>query len=456
MGRHLDIRVVRPKLQSHLAVLKLSGFINASSVMDFEGALDNLLLEKRLDAVLDFSEVSYINSTGISALLTYAQSWKGKGDEMVLVRVQRPVQVVLEQLGVPTIVPILADESEAVDFLQRNVAGQRTYTDIRTFRERTGKGAAQAGSSPAKPRIADIALTKEGKPYQPSILVIEPSKDLFAEVLALRFNGQPGRYFLTHSCVDALRDFDRISPDVVIVRDSVPQSEEFISKVKIERAKSLTSIIKVYASGSDPRRFKSFKIWENDFFIEPFDVRELFALAEMELRRVLRDRETLTHHTLFRFASTPENVEKAGSLLRDLIHKTSLSEDDASSLLAALKEAIDNAIRHGHHNSPTKSIEVLFQADAAGVTAEVIDEGPGFAYKAYLEQMKDEEAYVQAQKTRQQGKRGGLGILLMHKCTDRLEYVDPGNRLRLFKRYHAAAGGAESSRQPFDKSAVVG
>ncbi len=437
MGRHLKVRVVRPKLQPHLAIVKMSGFVNAATVLDFESVLDSLLLEKRLDVVLDFAEITYINSTGISALLTYHQSWRAKGDELVVIRASRSILSVMEQLGVPSVMPVLADEEQAIDLLRRSITGQRVHASHLEFLQKQR----DAGKAPPAP-VPAAAPAREAAPDKDhSVLVIDPVDSLFAEVLELRYNGAPGRYHLVHGCLEALREFDRIQPDLIVLRDASPQADDFVAKVKIEKKRSLVSIIKIYPKGVQPHNTHSFKIWENDFFVEPFDISELFALAEMELKRVPRDRQIGLHQTVFRFLTNEENIEKAGALMEDLLGRSGLAETDRTSLLAAFKEALDNAWRHGHGGKTDRSVEVLFMVDLDSVTIEVADEGEGFPYGSYLHEIKGEDAYVRAGKTHAQGKRGGLGILLMSRCADELAYLGSGNRLRLRKRF----GGTKSA-----------
>lgn len=420
----------------------MSGFVNAATVLDFESVLDSLLLEKRMDVVLDFAEITYINSTGISALLTYHQSWRAKGDELVVIRSSRSILSVMEQLGVPSVVPVLTDEEQAIEFLRRSITGQRVHPSHLEFLQK------QKGPERPAPAPAAAAPAREPAPAREhSVLVVDPSKSHFAEVLELRYNGAPGRYHLVHSCLEALREFDRIQPDLIILRDASPQADDFVAKVKIEKKRSLVSIVKIYSRGIQPRNLHSFKIWENDFFVEPFDISELFALAEMELKRVPRDRQIGLHQTLFRFLTNEENIEKAGSLMEDLLGRSGLAETDRTSLLAAFKEALDNAWRHGHGGKTDRSVEVLFMVDLDTVTLEVADEGEGFPYGTYLHEIRGEDAYVRAGKTHAQGKRGGLGILLMSRCADELAYLGSGNRLRLRKRL-ASNQGTEPRPHP--------
>ena len=50
-----------------------------------------------------------------------------------------------------------------------------------------------------------------------------------------------------------------------------------------------------------------------------------------------------------------------------------------------------------------------------------------------MAQIDSKEAFERAKERIRQGNRGGLGILLMHKCSDRLEYTGRGNVVRIEK-----------------------
>ena len=103
-------------------------------------------------------------------------------------------------------------------------------------------------------------------------------------------------------------------------------------------------------------------------------------------------------------------------------------------LYAAVKEGIDNAVRHGNLSDPAKTVDVNVLVDRKKITIIVEDEGNGFDFEYYLQRLDDEEAFEKAKRRiLEEETRGGLGILLMYKCTDRLEYSGAGNILRLEK-----------------------
>lgn len=441
--RELSTQVVRPKLSPRLAVLKVGGFVNAATLMEFEAVLDELLMDARRDVVLDCQALGYANSSGIAALLNYQQSFQARGGDLVLVRVPRGIAIVLYNLGTTGRLAILRDEPDALAYLERGADGARRWTAPGPYLHKHHPGGTAApnvggASAPkaAKPRAVVPLLEARPPGAARGILMIEPSRDDFADVIRLRYHargGRRGRVVLVHDCVSALTQFEKADPDVIILRDTIPNAEAFLVKVKTERGRSLASVIRIYANGAPPRP-QEFRIRENDAFTEPFEIGELFALAEMELARVPKARGELNHMTSFEAVTTPPNLEKAGRLARSLISSTGMQEDAAAGFLASFKECLDNAARHAHAGSTSKRCTVHFLVDPGKATFVVQDEGPGFDHAYYTSRLDDEDAYVKARRAKAEGRPGGLGILLMHKNCDALVYEGGGSRIRIEKR----------------------
>ena len=124
---------------------------------------------------------------------------------------------------------------------------------------------------------------------------------------------------------------------------------------------------------------------------------------------------------------------RAQELAANLIRKTNLSAEEGTAFSAAFREAVDNANRHGHRSNEDRHIDVVFLLEPNRISITVEDEGEGFNWGYYLDQVKNLSPDKQAQLRREAGQRGGLGIMLMKKCTDVLEYVGKGNVVRLIK-----------------------
>jgi anti-sigma regulatory factor (Ser/Thr protein kinase) len=269
-------------------------------------------------------------------------------------------------------------------------------------------------------------------------MVISPERNRFTRILRLRFSSLNGDYSLLHDTREALDRFDELGPDLIVLDGRSDPKGEFVSHVKIVKERSLTSIIKFYPKEIDVEGALDFKIWENDYLIEPFEVLELFSLTEAELCRLPKDRKVLQQQVHFEFKTTRENVEKASKLAHSILRQAMMVQDDVTVLHAAIKEGIENAARHGNSWDVSQTVDVNFIVDQKKITVLVEDQGTGFDYESYIQRLDDDEEYekgVEKAKRRiqEEGVRGGLGILLMYRCADRLEYSGVGNILRLEK-----------------------
>ncbi|RKY14563.1 MAG: hypothetical protein DRP63_08310 [Planctomycetota bacterium] len=133
------------------------------------------------------------------------------------------------------------------------------------------------------------------------------------------------------------------------------------------------------------------------------------------------------------FPTSREIVETCYDVSREFIEKRDMAPEDALNLQTALYEAIDNARRHGNRDDPRKMIRVFLRDWNDRVTATVIDEGEGFDFVSVLRKTASQDALDAARERYMEGGIGGLGIRLMLKCVDRLEYDNKGSKITLTK-----------------------
>jgi anti-anti-sigma factor len=96
-----------------LAVVKLSGFLDAHTVTDFERKMESCLQEGRAQVVLDIGELNYISSAGIGAMMGLAHRLRKMEGKLVLLNPSEKVFKILDTLGFTKIFQITHDESEA-------------------------------------------------------------------------------------------------------------------------------------------------------------------------------------------------------------------------------------------------------------------------------------------------------------------------------------------------------
>ena len=440
-----------PRDDATAVELTLEGFIDAANYTAFERSLEGAYQEGHRFLILDFTNVHYINSTGISALIRYFELLRARSGSLCLASVAKPVGLSMHLLGVTSFLPFLKDLDAARAYVADLCEGKAICTPhgdatLAAEAELTGagyaplepcagdhEGARTGGTTPLARRIP-LRRRRIPELEKARVMVITPSKTRFTRVLRLRFNSLNGDYHLLHDIREALERYDQMSPDLVVIDERSDPKGEFVNRVKIQKERSLTSIIKMYPKMTDLKADLDFKIWENDYLVEPFEVLELFSLTEAELCRVPKDKKVFQQQVHFELKTTQENVEKAYKL-SDLILRQSIPvHEDATALYAAVKEGMDNAVVHGNHADRAKTIDVNFLVDHKKVTVILEDQGEGFDYEYYLSRIDDKEAFEKAKKRiLEDGIRGGLGILLMSRCSDRIEYSGAGNVLRLEK-----------------------
>mgnify|MGYP005832515907 CR=1 FL=1 len=436
-----------PPERGEVAEISFDGFIDAANYAKFEEALEKAHQADIRSLILDFRNVHYINSTGISAVVRYYELFKERGGVLCLANVTKPVGLSMHLLGVTSFVPFLKDVAAAREHVARHPpessavphevaeGSERGPGAVGEWEEEGGPALVIPGVDLAHPPLRiPVWRRKAPRLEKARVLFVTPLKGRFARILRLRFQGLDGEYELLHDVKEALDRYDELVPDLVILDGRADPAGEFVNRLKIQKERSLTSVIKFYEKEADLDRQLDFKIWENDYLVEPFEILELFSLAEAELVRVPKDRKVLQQQLSFEFRTTPQNVEKACKLVDLVLRQSVATQEDGTAMYAAVKEGIDNAVLHGNRWDPAKTVDVNILVDKKKVTVIVEDQGEGFDFDYYLRRLDDTEAFEKAKRRiLEEGIRGGLGILLMYKCTDRLEYSGAGNILRLEK-----------------------
>lgn len=112
-----------------------------------------------------------------------------------------------------------------------------------------------------------------------------------------------------------------------------------------------------------------------------------------------------------------ESIEIAERALVDLLAGLGIADDEQYWILTALREAIANAIRHGHREQNEESVRVDFKVVADQLTITVLDHGDGFD-PAVIPDPRDAENIL---------KPCGRGIFYMRRFMDDVAFRrEPG------------------------------
>ncbi len=409
------------------AVLRLSGFVNASTNRALEDALGNTLAKNIRFLVIDFLGVDYINSLGISTLLTHYQSVRAQNGDVALIKVHRDVGRTMHVLGLTSLVPFLKDEKAAADYFVQ-VSARRSPQETRV---------AVKPKPAAKKQVASFPIRRPAAGVKGTVLMVSPTENLFTDVLKLRFEKAGGKFTLVRDAASALASIDKDPPDVVVLENALPGSDDFLKEVKVNKGRSLVSVIKIYQRDADIGVKSKFKIWEDDYLVEPFDMLELYALIEAEIVRAPKARASFLHQLHLTFKGATEPTSSAHALAKNLINEAGFAEDEAVTVFAAFQEAVDNAHRHGNRYNEDKRIDCVFLLDKDKLVMTVEDEGGGFDHGYFTNLAEELDAVERARHSQAMGRSGGLGIKLMLECMDGVNFVGRGNKVRLEKKVGA-------------------
>jgi anti-sigma B factor antagonist len=97
--------------------ISLVGRMDSVGVHDINLRLSALVATRKLLAVVDLSEVSFLASIGIRALVVNARAQSLRGGVMALANPQPLVAEVLKMAGIDTIIPVYPDVDSAYSAL---------------------------------------------------------------------------------------------------------------------------------------------------------------------------------------------------------------------------------------------------------------------------------------------------------------------------------------------------
>lgn len=102
------------QLQNSITKINLSGRMDIEGVGQIDIKFSGMSASPRMAIIVDMSEVPYMSSIGIRALLMNAKAVGKRGGKFVLLNPEQNVRNVLETSGIDQIIPICSDLNEAI------------------------------------------------------------------------------------------------------------------------------------------------------------------------------------------------------------------------------------------------------------------------------------------------------------------------------------------------------
>jgi len=143
----------------------------------------------------------------------------------------------------------------------------------------------------------------------------------------------------------------------------------------------------------------------------------------------LKERETFH----LEIPADENNLSEVRDFMADICARAGFSKREASNTKLAVDEACTNIIKHAYRNKGGE-IRIDVQAEPGRVEVNIFDRGEPFEWSKVEDP--DLEEYVEI------GKKGGLGIFLMNRLMDELDYSASSAGNRLYMAKSVAAGAA--------------
>ncbi len=125
------------------------------------------------------------------------------------------------------------------------------------------------------------------------------------------------------------------------------------------------------------------------------------------------------------FPARAAEMEKALREFFGDIEKTQLRCGDLDEIRLALREALNNALKHGSQLDSSKKIHFAYRCDPRqGLWVRVRDEGQGFNPEVVPDPTIPENL----------DRTGGRGVFLMRNLMDKVEFRDGGREVQMWRR----------------------
>ncbi len=105
---------LRPRPDTGVAVLDLTGELDAHTAPEFEAALERALADGHARLVVNGAGLQYVSSAGLGVFMAFVEPLRERGGDLKVAALQPRVFEVFDLLGFPLIFDVVETEDEAV------------------------------------------------------------------------------------------------------------------------------------------------------------------------------------------------------------------------------------------------------------------------------------------------------------------------------------------------------
>jgi anti-sigma regulatory factor (Ser/Thr protein kinase)/nucleoid DNA-binding protein len=266
-----------------------------------------------------------------------------------------------------------------------------------------------------------------------AVLLAMPAEGAFGEILREHFErlGWQVRRAPTADAVKGMLDGSR--PYLLVCDHSFEGRDELVAALKTGWPTNPIPIVTLHTRFEDLRHPARLLVLSDMAVFEPISVHPFLRSMDQLLAQASEEAAVFERQLHMRFPAREEEILRAFDATDGFFKDAGFRGDGLVGLTTAFREGVRNAEIHGSKEDMTRGIDVEMLLDREKITVTVEDEGQGFDHAALRRQLADAAPVALARQRHGSGGMGGLGIYLMERCADRLEFNDRGNRVTITK-----------------------
>ncbi len=266
-----------------------------------------------------------------------------------------------------------------------------------------------------------------------AVLLAMTSLGTFGEILEEHFNRLGWQVKRVDNAEDCLEMLGGSRPYLLVCDHSLEGRDELVATIKTSWRTNTVPVVTLHTRFDDLKHLSQLLVLGDLAVFEPISVHPFLRSMDHVLAQASEESAVFERQLHVRFPAREEEILRAFDISDSLFKDAGFRGDTLVGLTTAFRESVRNAELHGCREDPGRSIDIEILLDHEKLSVTVEDEGEGFDHASYMEQLGRTAPVSMARQRHSAGGVGGLGIYLMDRCSDRLEYNDRGNRVTLTK-----------------------
>ena len=227
-------------------------------------------------------------------------------------------------------------------------------------------------------------------------------------------------------------------PAALIFESHVEGWQELVRELKCNPLTNRVPVVGVFPASARDEPVERLLVMPDEIVYEPFDFSGFIGTAATELADRVSNRQVDTLELRLQLPGNRRDRKAAHAMVREVLFRCEQDEQFAEDACAAMAEALDNAMRHGHRHIECCTIEMRVLLDPKRLMLVVRDTGDGFDHASVLSAARAPSragtlaGAVEQLRTRR-GDASNGGIARMFDLVDRLDYNRDGNEVVLTK-----------------------